>query len=302
MWKFYNMKKIFIFAAVALTLSMFSCVSPKKLAEAEAKYNQLNAAYNDLLKKLNSLDSLSKLKDLKITDLENQLKLAKQENDQIRSQIEFLNKNNNLAVEQLKNLQVISVDQAASIKKSLDNLGAKDLIIDNLQQAVAHRDSLNLALVLNLKSAIGDLNDKDIEIKIEKDVVFIQISDALLFKEGSYDLTPSSSKVLDKVAKVMIAQPDLEFMVEGHTDSLFQQKTAVLYDNWDLSVKRATAVVRALQSKYNIDPVRMTAAGRSQYQPSASNDTEEGRAKNRNIRIIILPQLDQFFKLLEIKK
>jgi chemotaxis protein MotB len=155
-----------------------------------------------------------------------------------------------------------------------------------------------MALVMNLKGAIGNLEDQDINIKVDKGVVYIDISDKLLFKSGSFDVTDRAKEVLGKVAKVLNNQPDIEFLVEGHTDAN-PYRSAVLLDNWDLSVKRATSITRILQNTYNINPSRITAAGRAEYIPVASNDTPEGKAANRRTRIVILPQLDQFFKLLE---
>lgn len=144
------------------------------------------------------------------------------------------------------------------------------------------------------------MDDQDINVKVDKGVVFIDISDKLLFRSGSYDITEKAKTVLGKVATVLKAQPDIEFMVEGHTDNVPFSK-GLLLDNWDLSVKRATAVVRVLQKQYGIQPAKMAAAGRSEYIPVADNNTAEGRAANRRTRIVILPQLDQFFQLLEKK-
>ena len=168
---------------------------------------------------------------------------------------------------------------------------------------MARKDSINMNLVMNLKGAIGDLNDGDINVKVDKGVVYVDISDKLLFKSGSFTITDKAKVVLGKVAKVLAAQPGIEFMVEGHTDSkqLISGGTNLMEDNWDLSVKRATTIVRVLQDTYGIDPKRMTAAGRSEYIPVNENDTPEHRAANRRTRIVILPQLDQFFKLLEKK-
>ena len=191
--------------------------------------------------------------------------------------------------------------QAESIKKSLDNIGKKDAYIQDLQSALSRKDSLNLALVTNLKGAIGNMNDEDINIKVDKGVVYIDISDKLLFKSGQYEITDRASEVLGKVAKVLKNQPDIEFMVEGHTDNVPYRGSGMLLDNWDLSVKRATAVVRVLQNKYGLNPAKMAAAGRGEYVPVATNNTEAGKAANRRTRIVILPQLDQFFKLLETK-
>jgi chemotaxis protein MotB len=130
--------------------------------------------------------------------------------------------------------------------------------------------------------------------------VFISISDKMLFKGGSYEITPRAKEVLGKVADVIKAQPDVQFMVEGHTDNK-SIATTTIRDNWDLSVMRSASVVRTLQKQYGVDPSRMIAAGRSEYVPVASNDTPEGRSTNRRTRIVILPQLDQFFKLMEPK-
>jgi len=194
----------------------------------------------------------------------------------------------------------MSGKQAESVKKSLETLSEKDSYIHGLQSAMARKDSLNMELVMNLKGALNDINDKDISIKVEKGVVYIDISDKLLFNSGKYAVTDAAKKVLGKVAKILNAYPDMDFMVEGHTDNV-PINTSCMEDNWDLSVKRATSVIRILQKQYGISPQRMAAAGRSEYVPVASNDNSAGRALNRRTRIIILPQLDQFFKLL-VKK
>jgi chemotaxis protein MotB len=209
-----------------------------------------------------------------------------------------IEKNNNTMVNQLKDLSVISSSQAESIRRSLETIGSKDLYIQDLQHAMARKDSLNMAMVMNLKSALKDINDQDIEIKVEKSAVFISISDKLLFKSGSHEVSDRAQVVLGKVAQVLNSKPEIEFLVEGHTDNVPIRGNAI-QDNWDLSTKRATSVVRILQNRYGIDPKRMTAGGRSEYMPVLSNDTVSGKAANRRTRIIILPQLDQFFKLLE---
>ena len=183
----------------------------------------------------------------------------------------------------------------------MDNIGAKDSYIQTLQQQMARKDSLNMALVMNLKGAVGDMNDQDINIKVDKGVVYIDISDKLLFKSGKYEVTPQAKTVLGKVAAVLKNQSDIEFMVEGHTDNV-AYRSGVLLDNWDLSVKRATSVVRILQKEYGLDPKKMAAAGRGEYYPIAHNSTAENKATNRRTRIVILPQLDQFCKLLEPKQ
>ncbi len=197
-------------------------------------------------------------------------------------------------------MSVISTSQAESIKKSLENIGSKDNYIQTPQQTMARKDSLNMALVMNLKSALSDVNDKDVEIKVEKSVVFISIADKLLFDIGKFDVTPQAFIVLGKVAQVLNSRPEIEFMVEGYTDNV-PYKNSCLLDSWDLSVKRSTAVIRILQNQYNIYPKRMTASGRGEYIPLQSNDTPDGKAVNSRTRIVILPQLDQLFQLLKKK-
>jgi chemotaxis protein MotB len=289
---------------VGLSLSalmLFSCVSQKQMRQAEAKYGELNGAYLELQGKYRTLQDEQNKCNNQVTDLNTRKSALESSNADLKNQIDYLKQNNNTVLNQLKDLSVVTGSQAESIKKSLENIGSKDIYIKDLQGSIARKDSLNMALVMNLKGAIGNLDDKDINIKVDKGVVYVDISDKLLFKSGSYEVTARAKEVLGKVAKVLNAQPDIEFMVEGHTDSL-AIKSEGITDNWDLSVKRATTVVRILQTTYGLDPKRMTAAGRGQYLPLADNTTNEGRAANRRTRIVILPQLDQFFKLLETKK
>lgn len=291
-----------LLALAIVSIGAYSCVSPKKLQEAESKYGQLNSAYAELQSKYrDAQDAVSKNKnDAERFGATN--KSLQSTIDDLNKQVDFLRNNNTSVLSQLKDLSVVTGSQAESIKKSLENIGAKDLYIQDLQGTMARKDSINMALVMNLKGAIGDLNDEDINIKVDKGVVYVDISDKLLFKSGSFTVTDKAKNVLGKVAKVLAAQPNIEFMVEGHTDSkqMIASATAI-DDNWDLSVKRATTVVRLLQENYGIDPKRMTAAGRGEYKPLTGNDNATDRAKNRRTRIVILPQLDQFFKLLEKK-
>lgn len=197
------------------------------------------------------------------------------------------------------NLTTLTSKGAANLEKSLESLQEKDLTIRKLQDAITRRDSVNLSLVQSLKGVLGNLDDTDIEISVEKGVVFVSISDKLLFSSGSYNVTSRAKEVLGKVAKVVNNKPDFEFMVEGHTDNVPYKGRGALLDNWDLSVKRATAVVRVLQNDYGVDPKRMTAAGRSEYIPLVANDNTADRAKNRRTRIVILPKIDQFYSMIE---
>jgi chemotaxis protein MotB len=284
-----------------LTLSLFSCVSSKKFKAAQNEYTILQTRYTSLQGELNTCnDEKANLNRAK-TGLENDNAALNGRITDLNKQLDYLKANNTSALKQLEDLSVITAAQAESIKRSMENIGAKDSYIQTLQQQMAHKDSLNMALVLNLKGAIGNLDDEDINIKVDKGVVYIDISDKLLFKSGKYEVTSQAKTVLGKVAAVLKNQPDIEFMVEGHTDNV-PYRSGILLDNWDLSVKRATAVVRMLEKDYGLDPAKMAAAGRGEYKPLADNASKEGKAVNRRTRIVILPQLDQFFQLLETKK
>src|ERR1051326_1503027 len=286
---------------LSMSLLLFSCVGSKKYKESLARYDELNtkltSSQADLTTCTTEKNNLARQRD----DLQNENTNLSNRVADLNKQIDFLKENNTTVLKQLQDLSVLSSSQAESIRKSLDNIGAKDVYIKDLQSALARKDSLNMALVMNLKGAIGNLDDKDINIKVDKGVVYIDISDKLLFATGRYEVTKNAKQVLGKVAQVLKNQPDIEFTVEGHTDNV-PYHNGVLLDNWDLSVKRATAVVRILQNEYGLDPAKMAAAGRGEYKPLTSNDDAEGRAANRRTRIVILPQLDQFFKLLETKK
>ena len=261
-----------------------SCISQKKYAELEAT-NQKN---------LNLLNSAT----VKLNTCLDEKASAEANYKALQEQVAFLKDNNQDLINNMGNLTTLSQKGAENLEKSLESLKEKDLVIRTMQDAVTRRDSVTLALVTSLKGAFIDINDNDIEINVEKGVVFISISDKLLFNSGSYYVSDRAKEVLGKVAQVVLDKPEIEFMVEGHTDNVPIQNE-VLQDNWDLSVKRATSVVRVLQEDFNVPPQRMTAAGRSYYIPLMDNETAEGRAKNRRTRIVVLPKLDQFYDLIE---
>ncbi|MCX6314193.1 MAG: OmpA family protein [Sphingobacteriales bacterium] len=281
------------------SIFLFSCVSTKKFKALQTDLDKLNGQYTTSQAVIADCNTEKANLNGKKLALENEVSLLNKRVSDFEDQVKFLKENNTQALQQLQDMSVISKQQAENIKRSMENIGAKDNYIQTLQQQMAYKDSLNMALVMNLKGAIGNMDDKDINIKVDKGVVYIDISDKLLFKSGSYDVTDNAKTVLGKVAMVLKNQPDLEFMVEGHTDNVAYKGNGVLIDNWDLSVKRGTSVVRLLQNEYGLDPKKISAAGRSEYNSVADNATAEGRSKNRRTRIVILPQLDQFFKLLE---
>lgn len=279
------MKRTHILLIVIPAL-LASCVSQKKYTALESDHKDTKDLLNSATVRLNScIDDKSK-SDAKVSTLSDQ--------------INFLKANNQELINNMGNLTTLSQKGAENLERSLESLKEKDMRITRMQDAVTRRDSVTLALVTSLKGALVDINDSDIEVNVEKGVVFISISDKLLFRSGSYSVTARAKEVLGKVARVINDKTDLEFMVEGHTDNVPVKKDSdVLVDNWDLSVKRATAVVRILQNDFLVDPARMTAAGRSSYVPLEDNESLDGRAKNRRTRIVVLPKLDQFFDLLE---
>ncbi len=218
--------------------------------------------------------------------------------EQLQQQLDHIQQTNASLLDRMADLSIVNKAGAESIQQSLENINQQYSFIQDLTQKIQTKDSLNLALVMNLKRSLSDINDEDVQVEVRGGVVHVSISDRLLFRSGSAVLGSQAREVLGKVANVINDHNDLNILVEGHTDNV-PFGNDCLVDNWDLSVKRATAVVRSLQHDYFVDPERMTAGGRSEFVPKADNETSEGRGLNRRTEIIIAPKLDQFFKLLE---
>ncbi|MFT5737494.1 MAG: chemotaxis protein MotB [Maribacter sp.] len=274
------MKKI-ILGCLGVTLLLSSCVSQKKFADLEAKQQETQDLLNSATVKLNGCLEDKGTATARLQTLEDQNS--------------FLKANNQELINNMGNLTTLTTKGAENLEKSLESLQEKDLTIRKLNNAITRRDSVNLSLVQSLKGVLGNLDDEDIEISVEKGVVFVSISDKLLFSSGSYNITKKAKEVLGKVAKVVNNKPDFEFMVEGHTDDVPFRKNGALLDNWDLSVKRATSVVRILQNDFNVDPKRMTAAGRAEFIPLSATE----KSRNRRTRIVVLPKIDQFYSMIE---
>jgi chemotaxis protein MotB len=273
--------------AVALLVSgvlLASCVSQKKFTELEELQQNTK----------NLLDSTS----VQLNSCNEEKEAALAQLATLTEQNRFLTANNQDLINNIGNLTTLSKKGADNLERSLESMKEKDIRIQRMQDAVTKKDSVTLALVTSLKGVLGNMSDDDIEINVEKGVVYVSISDKLLFRSGSYTVTNRAREVLGKVAKVVNDKPELEFMVEGHTDNVPIKKDGI-QDNWDLSVMRATAVVRILENDFDVAPSRMTAAGRSYYLPVADNDTAANRAKNRRTRIVVLPKLDQFYDLID---
>lgn len=273
-----------LFAGIAISLMLASCVSKKKYTDLNYKLRKKQELLDDATIKLNLCEEekAANTSEVKV----------------LREKVALLKNNNSSLLNNVGDLATLSKKEAENLERSLESIKEKDLQIKTMRDAISKKDSVTIALVTSLKGALGNLNDEDIEINVEKGVVFISISDKLLFNSGSYNVSSEAENVLGKVAKVVNNKPDIDFMVEGHTDNVPFRKGELL-DNWDLSVKRATAVVRVLQNKFNVNPNRITAAGRSYYQPLKENDSKANKAANRRTRIIVLPKLDQFYDMIE---
>jgi len=268
------MKNI-LMLAIATSLLFTSCISGKKYREMEGKYITTNDLLNTATIKLNTCEE-------RVRSLEERLADMRQTNQDL--------------IQSSKDLTMLTSQGAANLEKSLESLKEKDLKISRLQDALTKKDSVTLALVTSIKMVVG-MDDPDIEVSVEKSVVFISISDKLLFKSGSYHVTSRAREILGKVARVINDKPDFEAMVEGHTDNV-PYKSGVLEDNWDLSVKRSTSIIRVLQS-LGVTPGQLIAAGRSHYVPLVDNNSVENRATNRRTRIVVLPKIDQFYDMIE---
>ncbi len=269
------MKKIVIALSVMALLT--SCVSKKKYTDLEARNKETQDLLNTATVKLNS---------------------CLEEKAGLSATVAGLKDHNQTLINTSKDMTVLTTKGAESIEKALESIKEKDLKISRMQDALTKKDSVTLAVVTSLKSAVG-ISDPDIEINVEKGVVFISIADKLLFKTGSYDVTDKAKGVLAKVAKVVNDKPDFECMVEGHTDNVPYNGSGILLDNWDLSVKRSTSIIRVLTNQLGVKPEQLIAAGRSSYVPLVANDTAENRARNRRTRIVVLPKIDQFYEMIE---
>ncbi len=271
------MKKVLIALSLVVFLATTSCGTKKKIAALEAKNKECQDLLNSTTVKLN---------------------LCLSEKESMSSQIDFLKKNNSELLNNMNNVTTLSSQGAANIEKALETIKEKDLKITRMQDALTKKDSVTLALVTSLKSSVG-ISDPDIEVNVEKGVVFISIADKLLFKSGSYLVSDRAKEVLAKVAKVVNDKPTFECMVEGHTDNVPFTGNAVLLDNWDLSVKRSTAIIRVLTKELKVNPAQLIAAGRADYIPLVENNSADNRAKNRRTRIVVLPKIDEFYDMIE---
>jgi chemotaxis protein MotB len=288
-----------------LVVMAASCVSKKEYMALQSELEiankdvaRLGESLNDYMKRLSDCDREKANLKARLQAAESNMVLREEQVNDLKDLVADLRQQRDAQLNQVDDLTTLSQSASDNIKETLSQLQTKDKYIQMLQAAKTRADSINLALAVNLKGVLSEgIEDDDVEVKVDKTVVFVNLSDKMLYQSGSAQITSRANEVLGKIAKIIKSRPNLEVMVEGYTDSQ-PINTACIKDNWDLSVLRSTSVVRALQYNHGIDPNRLIAAGRGEYNALATNSTAEGRSMNRRTRIIILPKLDQFYDLL----
>jgi len=268
---------------IAIVLFASSCGS-KKYTLLQTRYGELETKYKDLdLKYLNSQHELTNATN-RVKDLEEQIAQYKSNVNSLQAALDKCLTN--------------SGQGNANISKLVDEINASNKYIQHLVNTKAKSDSLNMLLTNNLTRSLSREEMQDVDVQVLKGVVYISLSDNMLYKSGSYEISPQAGETLGKIAKIITDYKDYEVLIEGNTDNVpISQKN--IRNNWDLSTLRASSVVQALQNTYGVDPKRLTAGGRGEYNPIASNDTDAGRARNRRTQIIITPKLDQFMELID---
>jgi chemotaxis protein MotB len=294
------MKKL-IWVMAFLPFLFTSCASKKKMTELQSRLTELQASSDQAMARAKSdladCQSLTASLQGEVKKRDADLEVKNGQLKSLQEQLDYMKKTNTNLLDRLSDLSVINKSGAESIRKSLDALNEQGKYIKDLNSSIQKKDSVNLSLVMNLKRSLADINDEDVSIEVKKGVVYISISDKLMFASGSARVNTKAEAVLAKVAKVVNDHKGLDILVEGHTDAM-PISTPEFKDNWDLSAMRATSVVRLLQTKFGVDPERMTAGGRGEFEPQTANDSRAGRKQNRRTEIIVTPKLDQFFDLL----
>ena len=281
------MKKIL--TLIVMTTLIVSCVSKKKYVELEG---DLTETRGELQKTTIEKEEL----EAKMAKIEKRVEIYNAQVNSLQSDNADLTLSNNQKMDLLADG---SAPMSENMKANLQETLAK-LPPESLEGAKTLKDSMNIAIAYNLEKSINENNidnDGDIDVKIDQTVVMISVADSLLFRSGSYTVSSKAHSLLSKLADVIQAEPSIDVMIEGHTDSKGIH-TETIVDNWDLSVKRSTAIVRVLQNKYKVDPARLIPSGRSSYVPLTDNSSYKNRARNRRTNIIIMPNLNKFFALM----
>lgn len=282
------MKRLKLFVPLAIALLMTGCVSKKQYADMQAKYQTLQSENESLQRDLND-------KQVSLAECNSNSKsLAERLADE-----QARNKEMREAYSQLQNSYQSNVQAGnVNISKLVDEINASNKFIKQLVDAKSKSDSLNQALTNKLTRSLSREEMNDVDVQVLKGVVYISLADNMLYKSGSYEIGDRAGETLSKIAKIISDYKDYDVLVEGNTDNVpIKQKN--IRNNWDLSTLRASSVVQALQNEYGVDPKRLTAAGRGEYNPVANNSTEKGKQRNRRTQIIITPKLDQFMDLID---
>ena len=282
------MKHLKLLATLAVLLLLTSCVSKKKLAEVQTNYDQLKTEHAALQKDYNNAQVRIAEYTSDSKSLAARLKEEQQRNAEMKE-----------AYSKLQSSYQSNVQQGnVNISKLVDEINASNKFIKQLVDAKSKSDSLNQALTNKLTRSLTRSEMNDVDVQVLKGVVYISLADNMLYKSGSYEIGDRAGETLSKIAKIITDYKDYDVLVEGNTDNVpISQKN--IRNNWDLSALRASSVVQALQNQYGVDPKRLSAAGRGEYNPVASNNTEVGKQRNRRTQIIITPKLDQFMDLID---
>lgn len=270
-------------AVIAVVLLTQSCVSSKKYKDLEANYNALQTKNNDLDKQYQAGQQGLSSSTTRVKSLEEQLASE-------RSNVAELQK-------ALDKCLSSSNQGSVNISKLVDEINSSNKYIQHLVNVKNQSDSLNQVLTTNLTRSLSSSELSDVDVKVLKGVVYISLSDNMLYTSGSYNISSKAGQTLGKIAKIITDYKDYDVLIEGNTDAV-PVTMPNIRNNWDLSALRASSVVQALQTSYGVDPKRLTAGGRGEYNPIASNDTDAGKAQNRRTQIIITPKLDQFMDLI----
>ncbi|WP_288607367.1 OmpA family protein [uncultured Prevotellamassilia sp.] len=282
------MKNLKLFVPALAVLLMTGCVSKKKLAEVQGNYDNLKTEHAALQKDYNEAQVRIAEYTADSKSLAARLKEEQERNKEMReaySKLQFSYQSN--------------VQQGnVNISKLVDEINASNKFIKQLVDAKTKSDSLNQALTNKLTRSLTRQEMNDVDVQVLKGVVYISLADNMLYKSGSYEIGDRAGETLSKIAKIITDYKDYDVLVEGNTDNVpISQKN--IRNNWDLSALRASSVVQALQNQYGVDPKRLSAAGRGEYNPVASNATAVGKQRNRRTQIIITPKLDQFMDLID---
>jgi chemotaxis protein MotB len=277
----YFKELLFLFTASIL---LTGCVSNKQFQKLEANYNQLKTDYQESQLQLTKCNTNS-------ANLEDRLAEARKNNEDLRKSLADMQNTLNKSLTQ-------SSQSNVNISKLVDEINASNRYIQHLVDAKNRSDSLNLVMVNNLTRSLTREERQNMDIQVLKGVVYISLDDNMLYDSGSFEIKKEAGEILGKLAKIILDYKDYSVLVEGNTDTIPIIRPNIR-NNWDLSVLRGSSVVQALQNNYGVDPKRMTAGGRGEYNPVASNSTSAGKARNRRTQVIITPELDQFMELID---